>query len=139
MGKVGGIPYGQRGVIYFIQCRVTGLVKIGWTGRALSFRLKALLLGSPTPLDLVGCIRGTLTDERSIHWRFKADRAHGEWFRPSASLDQLIEENGLARRPQKHQPPGPSREKEPGGGWSPRKHCPGRIRTSDLQVMSLAS
>ena len=81
------------GHVYFIRCQVTGLIKIGWTESHPSNRFNALRPLSPTPLEFLGVIRGYLGDENSLHLRFKADRDHGEWFRPSEGLVRYIAEH----------------------------------------------
>jgi len=67
------------GKVYFIRCKETGRVKIGWTTKP-SMRLKALQTCSPTDLELVKIQPGTKQDEWQLHIRFAAHHIRGEWF-----------------------------------------------------------
>jgi hypothetical protein len=87
---------GVDGWVYFVRCRTTGLVKIGWTAGRAQGRYHALKVISPTPLEFAGAVRGTLGLEFHLHVQFKEHRDHGEWFRPSAELDRYIAENALS-------------------------------------------
>jgi hypothetical protein len=59
------------------------------TRRAVSLHFKP---GSPLPLRLLAIETGRHAREAELHERFAADRMHGEWFRPSASLLSYIAE-----------------------------------------------
>ena len=66
-------------VVYFLASDATGHVKIGTT-RDLDRRVAELTSASPTPLRLLGAIRGDVREERRWHRRHVAGRVGGEWF-----------------------------------------------------------
>lgn len=68
-----------RSVVYFIEAKATGLVKIGTT-RDLAKRLQMLRCHSHCPLHVVKVIAGERKVEAELHRRFAAHRSHGEWF-----------------------------------------------------------
>lgn len=71
-------PKRRSGNIYFIRSR--NLVKIGYTAGKPSARLAKLQNGSPAKLELLGSIEGDDVIEKQLHWRFKTQHSHGEWF-----------------------------------------------------------
>lgn len=71
--------------VYFIQAEALGLVKIGWAADP-TIRLSRLQIGSPDRLKLLAVIEDGRSLEGVLHIMFAADRAHGEWFRPSTRL-----------------------------------------------------
>lgn len=75
--------------VYFIGQRPSGLVKIGVSNRPMA-RLEMLQIGSPVPLELLVAVVGDMALERVLHAVFAPDRAHGEWFRQSATLAEFI-------------------------------------------------
>lgn len=76
----------MSGHIYYIGCAETQRVKIGFTTRSLSKRLRALQTGSPTKLGVLAWHKGTMEDEQRLHERFADERLHGEWFDMSGRL-----------------------------------------------------
>lgn len=70
------------GWVYFVQCRTTGLIKIGTTKRDPEKRLATLQTGCPTELRLLGTLRGGEPRESRLHEDFSDYRVRGEWFRP---------------------------------------------------------
>ena len=79
--------------VYFIQAPDSGLIKIGRVRRPenVEKRIRALQLGSPTPLIVLGII----TDcnpryEIKLHRQFEHLRRHGEWFEPAPDLLDFI-------------------------------------------------
>jgi len=77
--------------VYFIRAETTGLIKIGKAAH-VARRLSVLHVGSPDKLTLLASVpdpAGLL--EKHLHAMFRADRNHGEWFRPSARLIAFIE------------------------------------------------
>lgn len=78
-------------VVYFVQAKALGLIKIGIAVDA-SARLAALRTGSPDRLELLGVIpvRDAVASERALHRAFRPYHSHGEWFRPAPSLLELI-------------------------------------------------
>lgn len=71
-------PNRKSGKIYFIKSR--GLVKIGYTAGKVENRLQKLQIGSGERLTLLGTVEGDQVIERQLHWRFKKQHSHGEWF-----------------------------------------------------------
>lgn len=82
-------PVSER-FVYFILAANSGLIKIGSAVDPAS-RLRVLQTGSPEPLRLIRTIPGGAELERQLHRDFAADRVHGEWFRPSEVLLDLVE------------------------------------------------
>jgi hypothetical protein len=72
-------------VIYFIQPRAGGLIKIGTTIR-LSDRLKQLATECGEELQVLAVVEGSRPEERDLHQRFGHLRRHGEWFEPGDDL-----------------------------------------------------
>lgn len=73
----------RAGVVYFIAAN--GMVKIGFT-QNIDERMKAIQATSPTQIELIGTLPGSLRLEREIHERFKHARAHGEWFQATPEI-----------------------------------------------------
>jgi len=93
-------------MIYFIQGKLTKLIKIGVVINDVNQRLKALQSGSPDILELLG-VREDLNyeDETILHGLLKDHRAHGEWFLPDPEVLEKIEEL-LRNKPElKKKPP----------------------------------
>lgn len=72
--------------VYAIRGESTEMVKLGRTTDVLE-RLRALRLGSPSSLILLGHWRGGADAEQLLHDRFAEQRSHGEWFRFDAAID----------------------------------------------------
>jgi len=89
----GVFPHGE--VVYFVQARGGGPIKIGWS-TYLEKRLQEMRAHSPLPLRVLLCVKGGLADEKILHQRFKEDRLHNEWFKPSERLLNYI--RSLKRR-----------------------------------------
>jgi len=73
--------------VYFVEG--AGLIKIGFAADATR-RFKAMLTGSPVPLSLLASMSGGPEVEAELHIQFAEWRAHGEWFRPSPKLLEII-------------------------------------------------
>ena len=84
------IVYRDNGVVYFIRGVATGLIKIGWAQDVFK-RMRVLQANSPDKLELLGGFLGGVRDEDAIHEKFKDDRSHNEWFRPTPKLLMFIE------------------------------------------------
>ncbi len=85
-------------MIYFLRDDKAGAIKIGYAADVAK-RVRTLQTGNPTPLQLVGAIPGTMTDESRYHRRFAAFRVHPdrrEWFRADAELVAAV--NALVGR-----------------------------------------
>lgn len=79
------------GQIYFIEAVGTGLVKIGFTNRWVSQRLRELQTTSPHHLQLLHAFEGTAGDERAAHVKFAKLHHRGEWFRFEAAIREFLE------------------------------------------------
>jgi hypothetical protein len=78
-------------LIYFVRAPINGFIKIGYTTN-VEGRLAALRAHCAVELELLGTMRGTIHDERSLHARFWQHRRHGEWFASSPELLAFIAE-----------------------------------------------
>lgn len=76
----------RAGWIYYIACRTTSRLKIGYTSGDVWKRLKALQTGSPGELTVIAMHPGTPDNERAIHEQFSSSRLHGEWFEMTEDL-----------------------------------------------------
>ncbi len=85
------------GFVYFIQAGDAGLIKIGWALEPEQ-RRKELQTGSADRLRLIGAFEGDRLVEQGIHRRLKHLRSHGEWFRPTLEIEQVMQEHGAAAR-----------------------------------------
>jgi hypothetical protein len=75
--------------VYFIKGG--GLVKIG-VAFMPKWRMEQLQTLSPVPLTLLAIAPGGYKFEAELHHRFAKSRVHGEWFKPSKELYDIIEE-----------------------------------------------
>jgi hypothetical protein len=73
-------------LVYFIQDRLSGWIKIGFTMRDSVPRLDNLQVGCPGKLLLIGEHPGDKEYESRLHRRFSPWRARGEWFYPCRAL-----------------------------------------------------
>lgn len=97
-------------MVYFLQGEKTQLIKIGYTvsDRSLRKRISQLTTEGPDELRLLLLLdtdsigpaeaRGYQL-EAQLHNKFRVDRHHGEWFRPSNKLLAYIAES--QKRPDK--------------------------------------
>lgn len=56
------------------------LVKVGFTARRLSDRIKSIQTSCPAPIDVVGWFRASRAVEQQIHAMMDGVRRSGEWF-----------------------------------------------------------
>jgi hypothetical protein len=88
-------------MIYFLQAGTSEApVKIGHCAGPVSVstmrsRLKGLQTGSPFKLEVRAMIEGDRQVEEALHQKFAKARTHGEWFRPVASLLELMHANAV--------------------------------------------
>lgn len=75
--------------VYFIQSEADRSIKIGYSTNVAA-RLSYLATASAHPLKLLAVIAGDKRDEREIHWQFRKDHLHGEWFRSTERLLDFI-------------------------------------------------
>lgn len=80
---------GQEKMIYFIQANDGGPIKVGYAVDPQK-RLTEIQRMSPVPLRILATINGYRKDEALLHRRFASLRLHGEWFRPSQELLDII-------------------------------------------------
>ena len=73
---------------YFVQGRITGLVKIGRTYGTVQQRVKELQTASPDTLQVLKWVKGDI--EAACHFQFRQHRSHNEWFRPHRDLMRFI-------------------------------------------------
>jgi hypothetical protein len=96
----------EPGLIYFLLEEESGRLKIGWSGRSVDARIKALQCGNSQRLRLLGMIVGSRVDEAKLHrkfWRWRIGdngphswrdgRSCGEWF--DLDTDAMVEIEGL--------------------------------------------
>lgn len=79
----------REATVYYVQ-RADSLIKIGYTGRPLQYRLSALRR-EHGPLEVLATHKGGRDAEDAQHKRFKDCRVTGEWFRPEPELLAHIE------------------------------------------------
>lgn len=66
------------------------VVKIGITSGDMPRRLFALQTGSPVKLTLLGFVSVPPHYERRVHSALRAQRQHGEWFKPEGLALEII-------------------------------------------------
>jgi hypothetical protein len=66
------------------------LVKFGITERSVRERLVVLQSGSPVKLILLGFIECAAHWERSVHQCLREAHSHGEWFRRTEQVAQVV-------------------------------------------------
>ncbi|ASK88483.1 GIY-YIG nuclease family protein [Sphingorhabdus sp. SMR4y] len=82
----------RSGYVYFIQCELTKLVKIGFSESYPTKRMRGLQTGSGGKLHLIAFIKTTFDREGELHRRFAEQHERGEWFRLEGDLaDWLME------------------------------------------------
>jgi hypothetical protein len=70
------------GHVYAIRCTHTQRIKIGWTKHETGERRRQTMQGgSPTVLELLGQMPGTVADEQAMLRLLHRYRLHGEWFK----------------------------------------------------------
>lgn len=81
-------------MIYFIQSGNSGPIKIGYVAskKRLQNRLKELQTGNSNKLNIINTTSGNLSVEQALHKKFQIERLSGEWFSPSQSLLNFLEQ-----------------------------------------------
>lgn len=78
------------GLVYFLQAREGGPIKIGWTAAEdLKSRLHSIQVGHPYRLTVTHTIVGGRAKEHRYHIRFRAHRLNGEWFQACESVAKV--------------------------------------------------
>ena len=80
-------------MIYYIQAKEGGPIKIGYTKYTAESRLSAFQVGCPVKLIIIATHPGGAEREKEIHEIFDLYRTHGEWFWYSSGLADYIEKN----------------------------------------------
>lgn len=85
----------QSFLVYFIRevRNPRSPVKIGYTGGGrggVAARVDAMQTGNPRRLAVVGLCRGDSETEAAMHQRLKKHRIHGEWFRWTRQVQDLV-------------------------------------------------
>lgn len=88
---ISGEVFRQARVVYFIQARTIGLVKIG-LARDANSRMKELQIGCPDELVMLGWIEHPRPSafEAALHRTFSKLRVRGEWYLPDPAILELI-------------------------------------------------
>lgn len=82
-------PFRSR-FVYFVEAEGMGLIKIGMSVCPWH-RMRAIAVQTGRTLKMLGCTpQRTLVNERSLHLRFKRQRASGEWFRDCPEIREFI-------------------------------------------------
>ncbi len=86
-------------MIYFIQNGDrAGHIKIGHVNAiGLKTRRRALQIGSPYVLKIIGVMAGWRKTENYLHSIYRAHKAQGEWFEPIPELLSYIERHASQR------------------------------------------
>lgn len=95
-------------VIYFLQSGSDGPIKIGRTSN-LPYRIKWLQTSHHEPLRLLGALEAPASEEKRLHALFVADKARGEWFRPSEAIKKYVASLPPWEQPPKASNKGPGR------------------------------
>ena len=66
------------------------LVKIGFS-RSVEDRMKSLQAGSPVMLALIAAAAGRICYEKRIHRLLLTSQSHGEWFRRTPQVLEVIQ------------------------------------------------
>jgi hypothetical protein len=103
---------------------MAGPIKIGCSVTQEK-RLMTLDIWSPFPLEMLASAPGDHDKERALHYRFRDDLCHGEWFAASAELSALID--GVRATGQL-----PALEKAPYGKAKSRGRNPNRDKDVSL-------
>lgn len=78
-----------QGYIYFVHSPESARIKIGYTTNP-DKRICVLQTASPSALETLAIIPGTVADECELHRRFAHLRVHREWFRDCDELREYI-------------------------------------------------
>jgi hypothetical protein len=77
-------------MIYFIQCGTNGPIKVGQTDNDVKSRMTQLQTGCPYELKLLWVYTGHDYTESKIHEELSKERIRGEWFHPSKTVFDFI-------------------------------------------------
>ena len=98
-GRVAVGANDRRGYIYFLTADTANFpIKIGFSRGPTICRMSTLQNGCPYPLVSLGVMRGTASEERSLHRRFEQWRLKGEWFERCPNLLDFIRSAATVER-----------------------------------------
>lgn len=80
----------NQSFVYFIQGKITRLIKIGKTSNLIEIRLNQIQSNSPDNLTFLGGTLETAYTEEMLHKIFSGYRKHGEWFLPSKEIISFV-------------------------------------------------
>lgn len=125
-------------VVYLIGNADNRLVKIGMTTKGSLERLNGIQMMSPSILTVLWTTPGGRDLEHELHYRFRTERRHGEWFDfgerdPIAALSDAVAEIGHARQADIVR-----RNAESGAAWSPTNLAVEIARAADRLGDTLA-
>jgi len=83
------VPSVRKTYVYFLLSN--NLIKIGFT-IDVQKRISCIRTMSPSPVKLLGFMEGGRDKESALHKKFASTRMHGEWFKKTDSLLNLIRE-----------------------------------------------
>jgi hypothetical protein len=98
---------GRKGVIYILQVRGKGQLKIGFTENDPMRRVAAIQSASPYELELISSFAAIAQDELHLHKALEQHRIRGEWYRPSEEVMGYLEGHCpelRAKRPKSRRP-----------------------------------
>lgn len=75
--------------VYFIRCKTTGLVKIGFSDNPWS-RLSKIQSDNPGELEMLSIVPLGRDFEAAVHRMFEKEHVRGEWFTHSPALAAYI-------------------------------------------------
>lgn len=70
----------MKGIIYLVHAVGTQRYKIGFTAGNVSVRIGGLQVGSAHKLELTATVPGSQRQEIDLHFQFRKNHVHGEWF-----------------------------------------------------------
>ena len=80
----------KRNDVYFIQGKITGYIKIGFSTNSLA-RIQILRKSNGEELEILHIIKDTSRQqEKDLHKKFKQYHLHDEWYRPGEKLLTFI-------------------------------------------------
>jgi hypothetical protein len=103
-------------MIYFIQVRGGGPIKIGFTQNHPRSRFVKMQSDCPFELEMLGAVPGSVAEEKAIHAELQDSKTQGEWFLPNEAVMAVV--NGHLARPDRWNPEVPGRE------WKPKHSHP---------------
>lgn len=82
-------------LVYVFRASELGRLKVGYTGRTLQGRFRAVQQGCPTVLEPMEWMPGTRDVEQAIHADLREYRIIGEWFEDCENVRQYLLDRGF--------------------------------------------